>query len=321
MDNIEILLRKIWPTKKYYLQNLEFAKNNKILEAQNFSYKNDIEKLRSEFELCDQENKEFIKNINRLQSENKDLSQYSNNLQEENISLKKSLSELQKKIDNYAYRIKQLETELGVLESQKQSINSKQFWEEHYKEGKNSGTGSYNELAKFKAKVVNSFVSEQNIKDVIELGCGDGNQLSYMQYPNYVGTAVSKTIIEKNIEKFSEDKTKKFYCSSERELYAKVKYDLSISMDVIFHLLEDEVYLAYMNDLFMLSDRYVIIYSSNHEEYTRWPEYRHRNFMRYVQEVQADNWKLVKFIPNEYPYLMGQESTTSAADFYIFKKG
>ena len=73
-------------------------KNNKILEAQNFSYKNDIEKLRSEFELCDQENKEFIKNINRLQSENKDLSQYSNNLQEENISLKKSLSELQKKL-------------------------------------------------------------------------------------------------------------------------------------------------------------------------------------------------------------------------------
>jgi hypothetical protein len=94
---------------------------------------------------------------------------------------------------------------------------------------------------------------------------------------------------------------------------------ISISMDAIFHLLEDNVFANYMEDLFSLSNRYVIIYSSNHEEYTRWPEYRHRKFMGYIQQY-ISGWELEKFIPNKYPYVIGREEETSASDFYIFKK-
>ena len=90
-------------------------------------------------------------------------------------------------------------------------------------------------------------------------------------------------------------------------------------MDVIFHLIEDDVYANYMEDLFKVSNKYVIIYSSNHEEYTRWPEFRHRNFLSYIQK-NIKGWKLDKFIPNKYPYVIGQEETTSTSDFYIFKR-
>ncbi len=112
----------------------------------------------------------------------------------------------------------------------------------------------------------------------------------------------------------------RFYCSlTQRSKYIGQKYDLALSLDVIFHLLEQPVFEAYMEDLFFLSERYVVIYSSNHEAYTPWPEFRHRNFTGYVQEP-FPQWEHIKFIPNRYPYHIGQEEDTSASDFYIYKK-
>jgi len=200
------------------------------------------------------------------------------------------------------------------------NIESGMFWNEHYKKGGNSGTGSYNRLAEFKAEVVNSFIKEKNIKTVIEFGCGDGNQLSLINYEKYTGVDVSDYIVEKNREKYAGDMAKEFYHTlTEREHYINQKYDMAISMDVIFHLLEDEVFEAYMEDLFAVAEKYVVIYSSNHEEYTRWVEYRHRKFMAYIQK-NIEEWKVACFIPNKYPYVIGEEENTSASDFYIFKK-
>lgn len=36
-----------------------------------------------------------------------------------------------------------------------------------------------------------------------------------------------------------------------------------MSLDVIYHLIEDEIYNKYMNNLFMAAEKYVFIYSSN----------------------------------------------------------
>ncbi len=53
---------------------------------------------------------------------------------------------------------------------------SQDYWVKRYAKGGNSGPGSYSELAKFKASVLNAFVREHGIQSVIEFGCGDGNQ-------------------------------------------------------------------------------------------------------------------------------------------------
>lgn len=42
--------------------------------------------------------------------------------------------------------------------------------------------------------------------------------------------------------------------------------DLSLSLDVIYHLVEDEVFETYINTLFKSARRYVIIYSSNSDD-------------------------------------------------------
>ena len=56
-------------------------------------------------------------------------------------------------------------------------FNSSKYWEDRYKNGGNSGAGSYNTLAKFKASVINHFIENNKIQSLIDYGVGDGNQL------------------------------------------------------------------------------------------------------------------------------------------------
>ena len=56
----------------------------------------------------------------------------------------------------------------------------KVYWNNRYKNKGNSGKGSYDELAYFKAETINTLLIENNINSVIEFGCGDGNNLKLM---------------------------------------------------------------------------------------------------------------------------------------------
>ena len=76
--------------------------------------------------------------------------------------------------------------------------------------GGNSGGGSYNDIAQFKAKIVNNFVKDNNVDTVVEFGFGDGAQLTLAKYPLYMGFDVSPTIYAKTSHKFKDDKTKEF---------------------------------------------------------------------------------------------------------------
>jgi SAM-dependent methyltransferase len=200
---------------------------------------------------------------------------------------------------------------------------SKDFWETRYSLGGNSGQGSYGKFADFKADVLNDFVKEKKILSVIEFGCGDGNQLSLAKYPQYIGLDVSATALSLCREKFSEDKSKSFFLYSPSCFVDHQKVfqaDLGLSLDVIYHLVEDEVYHAYLDHLFNASKKFVIIYSSdvNKEGGTHARHVRHRQFSQRVKERFPD-WKMLKKINNPYPG-KGDFGQGSFADFFIFKK-
>src|SRR5579871_871877 len=99
------------------------------------------------------------------------------------------------------------------------------YWDSEYRTGGNSGPGSYGRLAEFKADVINAFVDRHSVGTVIEFGCGDGNQLSLAQYPNYVGVDVSPIAVAKCRGRFTADPTKRFCHLSDTERYQGV-YDL-----------------------------------------------------------------------------------------------
>ena len=196
-------------------------------------------------------------------------------------------------------------------------INSQDYWKTRYEKGGNSGAGSYNKLAQFKGDVINEFVKNNNIKTVIELGFGDGNQLEYFQFPSYLGFDISDTVIQKCREKFKADASKKFMHNSE---ISDQKADLVMSLDVIYHLIEDEVYNEYMNNLFEMSSKYVIIYAFDSDAHGDYDTHvKPRKFTDWIASNKSE-FKLLEHIPNKYPFDKNRPTKTSFADFYMYEK-
>lgn len=195
---------------------------------------------------------------------------------------------------------------------------SKKYWDFRYAMGGTSGRGSYGKLAEFKAQVLNCFVKKYDIHSVIEFGCGDGNQLELATYLKYIGLDVSKTAVKICKERFQQDKTKSFFlydpvCFDDKDPIFKA--ELALSLDVIFHLVEDRIFKLYMSHLFASSVKSVIIYSSDTDDNPiGLPHVRHRNFTKWVKE-NLPNWKLINKVDNKYPLELG-----SFADFYFYKK-
>jgi len=196
------------------------------------------------------------------------------------------------------------------------TIGSKEYWEKRYSTGGNSGAGSYGKFAELKAGVINEFVAKHKIQSVIEFGCGDGNQLGLAQYRTYLGFDPSPTAVSRCRERYGQDPSKEFRLLSD---YRGETADLALSLDVVYHLLEDAVFENHMVTLFGSATNYVIIYSSDSDD-NRGDEgthVRHRRFTRWIDK-NLPAWRLVSRIANRYPY-RGDHSQGSFADFYIYQ--
>jgi SAM-dependent methyltransferase len=194
------------------------------------------------------------------------------------------------------------------------------YWDIRYESGGNSGAGSFGKLATFKAEFLNRFVADHGIRSVLEFGCGDGNQLSLYDFPGYVGLDVSPTAIALCRNRFRHDRTKRFerfrskpgFCR-DRGLHAQ----LTISIDVIFHLTDNDVYDIYLKELFSASDDYVIVYASNCDDPSPAPHVRHRRFVDDVARM-VPAWELISVERNPHAF-NGDLSAGSFSDFHVFK--
>jgi glycosyltransferase involved in cell wall biosynthesis len=196
--------------------------------------------------------------------------------------------------------------------------NSAQYWDDRYKTGGNSGAGSYGRLAQFKANVLNDFVTKHEIHSVVEYGCGDGAQLELAIYPEYTGFDVSPRAVAICRKKFSGLSNYQFM---ETKIHLEIEggFDLAISLDVIYHLIEDDVFDAYMKRLFASSKNFVIIYSNNIDMKFDGAHVRGRKFTSWC-DAYAKDWMLFQTIENQYPYDPAVPDDTSHSDFYIFKR-
>ncbi|MDY6880082.1 MAG: class I SAM-dependent methyltransferase [Thermodesulfobacteriota bacterium] len=199
-----------------------------------------------------------------------------------------------------------------------------EYWEKRYQKGGTSGSGSFERLAQFKAEVLNRFVQGHKVASVLEFGCGDGNQLALAAYPFYIGLDVSQKAISLCHERHKNDPTKSFFLYDAHAFFDNAglfSADLTISLDVIYHLVEDDVYHLYMTHLFSCSRKNVIIYSSNHDEYGRSTAHhvRHRHFSPWV-ESHCPDYALIEKIRNRYHYDLNSAHNTSFSDFYIYEK-
>lgn len=193
-------------------------------------------------------------------------------------------------------------------------FSSAAYWEARYRAGGHSGAGSYGRLAAFKAAVVNGFVALNGITRVIEFGCGDGNQLGRFAIPDYTGIDVSPTVLACCRTRYP------MHTFHDPGGLADVApAELTLSLDVVFHLTEDAVFDAYIADLFGFATRFVIVYASDQDATTADAHVRHRAVSAHVRRTQP-GWSLVARVPNRHPFDPARPHDTSFAGFMVFSR-
>ena len=189
------------------------------------------------------------------------------------------------------------------------------YWQRRYRLGGNSGAGSTGGLAAFKAEVLNAFVGDRGIESVIEFGCGDGRQLALAVYPLYLGLDVAKASIAKCQAQFANDRGKSFLWYDPAmtvNLGNFLAADLAISLDVIYHLVEDDTYERYLDDLFAVARRFVVIYSSDQDARGSTRHVRHRAVRADVAR-RFPTFRHVETMPNRYP-------DESFCSFFVYQR-
>lgn len=199
-------------------------------------------------------------------------------------------------------------------------VTSDQYWKDRYAQGGNSGEGSYGPLAEYKARFINDFCAEKGIAAAIEFGCGDGNQASKLEVARYRGVDISQKCIEWARRKFRRNDWE-FLTLDEYHAHGdQGRSELGLSLDVTYHLIEDEVYRAYLDDLFNAASRYVLIYSSNFDRFDpAFPHVRHRPV---VDDAVAERpqWRFVSTASNPFHRAPDEQSYGSFAQFHIFER-
>lgn len=132
------------------------------------------------------------------------------------------------------------------------------YWDKRYSNGGTSGDGSIGSLREFKWAKIEERVGK--VDDVIDVGCGDLSFWDGRDCKKYVGIDASEIIIQKNILKrpnwnFIMSKSDNLMLSS---LYQS---DVVFCFDMLFHIMDDDVYEGTIDNLSRFSSRYIFVYT------------------------------------------------------------
>lgn len=196
-------------------------------------------------------------------------------------------------------------------------MNTLQYWDARYKDGTGVGAGSKGDLYAFKLETVQDLVKKYKVASVVDYGCGDGSQLAELKVKEYLGLDISREAIlraQASVEKHD------FLVVHEDGKPIDIedcKRDMAVSLDVIPHLPGGE-FEAYMENLFALAEKYVLIYAPN-----RAPDglrlESHMHFRRFTDWIEANTEaEQIEHIENRYP---AEEPGpgVSYCEFFLFK--
>ncbi|MDU0201118.1 methyltransferase domain-containing protein [Paenibacillus sp. MAH-36] len=179
------------------------------------------------------------------------------------------------------------------------------FWDQNYRLGGDSGSGSYGLLAEFKSQIINDLIQKHAISTVIEFGCGDGNQLQTMNYPQYLGLDVALSSINLCKEIYKDDSSKSFMLYKPGYLINRgfFRADLVVCLDVLYHITDEEDFCTTLNDLFQCSSRWVVLYTkiTTGLEPQEVPTILDRDIISYLSK--HSDFKMTEIIPQRYPQL------------------
>ncbi len=192
---------------------------------------------------------------------------------------------------------------------------SSRYWELRYGLGEDSGDGSYGEEANYKRTFINGLLTRRSVASVIDFGCGDGNQLEGLQVDRYRGLDVSPTAVGRCAARYAHRQDWSF---ATLDTYGGESAEAALSLDVLYHLVEEQIFATYLDRLFGAATRLVVIYASNSDSsgaaFGR--HVRHRAFIRWVAD-HAPEFRLIEspdrpdHLPRRGPH---------AASFWVYER-
>jgi SAM-dependent methyltransferase len=149
------------------------------------------------------------------------------------------------------------------------------YWDHRYRKGRTSGAGSEGSAAAAKAAYVNALIARESIRSVVDWGCGDGTVLDLL-HPGieYVGLDVSPHVIQRHRR---ERLSRGHFLLLRRGAHPIVLGELGLSLDVVFHLVDDRDYEEHLANLFGAASRFVLVHSADYDggHTTRHVRWRH----------------------------------------------
>ncbi|MGK2948355.1 MAG: hypothetical protein ACSLFP_07260 [Acidimicrobiales bacterium] len=156
---------------------------------------------------------------------------------------------------------------------------------------------------------------------MLELGCGDGEQLALAEYPTYIGFDIAPSALHLCAERFGADPTKQFF-AYDRETFDQdhggLRAELALSLDVVFHLIEDDLFEAHLTHLFDAATRYVIVFGRDREHLATTGHVRDRRFSEWVGSHRPQ-WRLIDRVPSPHPFT-GDVTTGTASEFFVYQR-
>lgn len=121
------------------------------------------------------------------------------------------------------------------------------YWRARYASGGTSGAGSRGAEARAKAALIDEVIRTYRVARLVDLGVGDGYTASLVSEPvEYVGVDPAHT-----------------------SPAPAGPFDLALSFDVLFHLVDDADYRAYLTALFAPTTTRVLVWSTDHVQQGR----------------------------------------------------
>jgi len=132
-------------------------------------------------------------------------------------------------------------------------------WDNHYKSGGKSGDPlDYAKARDWKHNIIAKYCDIKS-NSIIDIGCGDLQFWQGRKPAKYIGVDISQTIIDSHKLKYP-DRT--FICASSDKTL-DISADMVMCFDMLWHIIDDEVYMKTLENIKKYSKRYIVIYTWN----------------------------------------------------------
>jgi 2-polyprenyl-3-methyl-5-hydroxy-6-metoxy-1,4-benzoquinol methylase len=186
-----------------------------------------------------------------------------------------------------------------------------EYWENRYASEGTSGDGSIGELRAWKWKVITEFLP--TLDHVIDIGCGDLSFWDDRNCKDYTGIDVSKTIIERNRKKRPEWS---FINSSAEKYMNGLKKEYVFCLDVLFHIMDLETFIAILNNLCSYSTDYIFIHTWIKNPFSRRNQLK--GSLYYLRKTNIRGMLTAMKIAVLHPYTDGKYQYFRSLETYMY---